>query len=194
MMHRSVQRAGILVLLILMVGATGIAAESSIDDTGVESVTLSVGGIQTITPLIRNPLSQPDTITLNFTGTATQGVVGWEVTDEDQISATSTMTCYRSGTEDYDSPDSCQIDVPAQSSENLSITLEAQSSLTLNQADTGAFVISARSQVTKLTGSDSVQVTVTPQYSNSQQATALTPFYLVVILFTAMAAYWRRYR
>lgn len=179
-----------LVVLLFSLTTTGLAAESTLEDDGIEQVTMSIGDVRSINPMVRNLLSQPDTISLNFTGTATDDVVSWEI---DRAPSDSPITCWQTSdqvNETYGpspSPQYCEVEVAAQSSETLPINLHPKG------FGQGSFVIDATSQVTKLTGSDSVQVKVNPRYSNSRQATALTPLYIGVILFTAVLVYWRRY-
>lgn len=184
MTRRTLLYTGLFVLLFSLT-TTGLAAESTFEGDGIEQVTMSIGDVQPISPMVRNLLNQPDTININFTGTATDDVVSWEVTDEDPV------TCWQTSDqmiEEYEeSPAFCNVSVAAQSSETIEINLHPKG------FGQGSFVLDATSQVTKLTGSDSVQVQVNPRYSNSRQATALTPLYIGVILLGAVLVYWRRY-
>jgi len=189
MTRRTLLYTGLFVLFFSL-ATTGLAAESELEDDGVEQVSMNIGDVRSLSPMVRNLLSQPDTIHLNFTGTATDDVVSWEVTPALDDAA---ITCWQTSdrvTETYGPsphPQFCEVDVEAQSSETIDITLHPKG------FGQGSFVIDATSQVTKLTGSDSVQVQIDPRYSNSRQATALTPLYIGIIMFTAVLVYWRRY-
>lgn len=143
------------------------------------SYELLLGEEESFTPTVENPLSQPDTIELTFTGRAiTSGLVDWTVreTGVDHIDCNQDQT-------------QCNISVGARSQEEFNLTLQA------TRQGQGGLVIEGKSRVTQLSGEDNIFITVNAAQDGERAADGLTPAYILVLaLLAAGTLYMRRDR
>lgn len=163
-------RTRMLVCGLLLVMALPLA---SAQETSYE---LLLGGEESFTPTVENPLSQQDTIELEFTGRAiTNGFIDWTVreTGRDHINCNADQT-------------ECNISVDARSQEEFNLTLEA------TRQGQGGLVIEGTSQVTQLSGDDNIFITVNAVQEGEQAADGLTPAYILVLALMAAGYFYIR--
>jgi hypothetical protein len=151
--------------IVLILPATASAAENGVLER--DSINLAIGDREVLQPGITNQLDASDTVTVEFKGGAAEnGIVDWEIEEGPNVNCNVGQ-------------DRCNITIGSQETQRFDMELYGRS------FGEGDLVLEGTSQATRLSGDDSLRISVSPTSSGGETAPGMTGIYLVLLLAAA---------